>query len=130
VIFDDCYVRVDDEVDVDWSSFYPDAKDEVTDNVPEPRGKEVQIIAFVDASHGSDLVTRQSRTGILIYINRASIILYSKKQNTIKTSSFELEFTALRTGVEMIWGLRYKLRMMGVPLDGHAHIHVDNKSVV
>jgi hypothetical protein len=130
VVFDDSYVRVDDEIDVDWSSFYPDAKDEIPDNMPEPRGKEVQIIAFVDASHGSDLITRRSRTGILIYINRAPIMWYSKKQNTIETSSFGSEFTALRTGVEMIRGLRYKLRMMGVPLDGHAHIRVDNQSVV
>lgn len=26
--------------------------------------------------------------------------------------------------------MRYKLRMLGVPLDGHAHIRVDNMSVV
>jgi hypothetical protein len=30
----------------------------------------------------------------------------------------------------MIKGLRFKLRMMGVPLDGHAHMQVDNNSVV
>jgi hypothetical protein len=30
----------------------------------------------------------------------------------------------------MVKGLRYKLRMMGVPLDGHAHLRVDNNSVV
>ena len=37
---------------------------------------------------------------------------------------------ALKVGVEMIKGLRYKLRMMGVPLDGHTHVRVDNMSVV
>ena len=30
----------------------------------------------------------------------------------------------------MIKGLRYKLRMMGVPLDGPTHVRVDNMSVV
>jgi hypothetical protein len=30
----------------------------------------------------------------------------------------------------MIKGLRYKLRLMGVPLDGPAHVRVDNNSVV
>jgi hypothetical protein len=30
----------------------------------------------------------------------------------------------------MIKGLCYKLQMLGVPLDGHAHIRVDNQSVV
>jgi hypothetical protein len=98
--------------------------------MPEPRGKAVQMIVFVDASHGCDLLTRRSRTGILIYINRAPIIWFSKKQNTIETSTFGSEFTALRTAVEMIKGLRYKLRMLGVPLDGHAHLRVDNQSVI
>jgi hypothetical protein len=32
--------------------------------------------------------------------------------------------------VELIAGLRYKLQMMGVPLDGPAHVCVDNQSVV
>ena len=30
----------------------------------------------------------------------------------------------------MIRGLRYKLRMMGIPLDGHTHVRCDNMSVV
>jgi hypothetical protein len=98
--------------------------------MPEPRGKMVQIIVFVDASYGCDLLTRRSRTGILVYINREPVIWFSKKQNTIETSTFGSEFTALRTAVELIKGLRYKLRMMAVPLDGHTHVRVDNNSVV
>jgi hypothetical protein len=119
LVFDDSYVRIDDEVGTDWNSFYPKAKEELPENMPEPRGKMVQVIVFVDASYGCDLLTRRSRTGILIYINRAPVIWYSKKQNTIETSTFGSEFTALHTAVELIKGLRYKLRMMGVPLDGH-----------
>ena len=130
LVFDDSIVKIDDEIETDWRSFYPEAKEEIPDNMPEPRGNAVQIIGFVDASHACDLLTRRSRTGILIYINRSPIIWYSKKQNTIETSSFGSEFTALRTGIEIIKGLRYKLRMMGIPLDGHAHLRVDNNSVV
>ena len=99
-------------------------------DMPEPRGKAVQITMFVDASHAANLITRQSRTGVLIFVNRAPIIWYSKKQNSIETSSFGSEFMALKTGVEMLEALRYKLRMMGVPLDGYAHVKVDNMSVV
>jgi hypothetical protein len=130
IVFDDSYVRIDDELNLDWNSFYPDAKEEIPDNLPEARGKAVQIIVFVDASHGCNLLTRRSRTGILIYINRAPVIWYSKKQNTIETSSFGSEFTALCTAIEIVKGLRYKLRMMGVLFEGHAHIRVDNNSVV
>jgi hypothetical protein len=85
-------------VDTDWSSFYPDAKEEVPVDMPEPRGKPVQIIGFVDASHACDLPTRRSITGILIYINRAPIIWHSKKQNTTKTSSLVLNL--LRLGLQ------------------------------
>ena len=43
---------------------------------------------------------------------------------------FGSEFTVLKTGIEMIKGLCFKLCMMGVPLDGPAHIRIDNMSVV
>ena len=36
----------------------------------------------------------------------------------------------MKTAVELVEGLRYKLRMMGVPLDGPTHIKADNMSVV
>jgi hypothetical protein len=37
----------------------------------------------------------------------------------------------MKTGVELSEGLRYKVRMMGVPLvDGHTHVKADNMSVV
>lgn len=32
--------------------------------------------------------------------------------------------------IELIRGLRYKIRMMGIPLDGPCHVRVDNQSVV
>ena len=54
----------------------------------------------------------------------------SKKQNSIEASSFGSEFSAMKTAVELVEGLRYKLRMMGVPLDGHAHVKADNLSMV
>jgi hypothetical protein len=102
VVFDNSYVRIDDEIDTYWNSFYHNAKEELPDNMPEPRGKMVQIIVFVDASYGCDLLTRRSRTGILIYINRALVIWYSKKQITIETSTFGSKFTVLLTSVELI----------------------------
>jgi len=36
----------------------------------------------------------------------------------------------MKTAAEMIEGMRYKLRMMGVPLDGPAIVRADNMSVV
>lgn len=130
LVFDDSYIHIDDELSVDWSQFYPDAKEEFPANMLEPRGKPVQMTCFVDADHAGDLQTRRSRTGVLLYLNRAPIVWHSKKQNTVETSTFGSEFVALKTGIEIIKGMRYKLRMLGIPLDGHAHIRVDNMSVV
>ena len=36
----------------------------------------------------------------------------------------------MRVAVEMIEGLRYKLRMLGVPLEGECAVFCDNNSVV
>ena len=37
---------------------------------------------------------------------------------------------AVKTGIELIKGMRYELHMMGIPVEGHAHVRVDNMSVV
>jgi hypothetical protein len=85
---------------------------------------------FVDADHAGNRVTRRSQTGILIFLNRSPIIWYSKAQNTVETSTFGSEFTAMHIAVELIESLRYKLRMFGIPLDGPTNTFCDNKSVV
>jgi hypothetical protein len=130
VVFDDTYVNVTDEVEYDWEAFYPGVVEELPRNAPPPRGNPVQIRCYVDADHAGDLLTRRSRTGVLLYLNSAPIIWYSKKQNSIETSTYGSEYIALKTGIEIVKGMRYKLRMLGIPIDGHAHMRVDNMSVV
>ncbi len=71
------------------------------------------IRMFVDSDHASDKLTHHSHTGFLIYINLALIDWLSKKQSTIETSVFGAEFVAIKTGLDRLRGLRYKLRMMG-----------------
>ena len=87
-----------------------------------PRGNPMSTHCFVDASHGSDMSTRRSQTGILIFCNRAPIIWYSKRQNTVEASTFGSEFQAMKNAVELIEALRYKLRMFGVPIDGPTNV--------
>ena len=109
---------------------YPDAQDSLPHNMPKPRGKAIDISVFVDSDHAGNKVTRRSHTGILIYCNLAPIIWFSKRQNTVETSTFGSEFIALKTATELIEGLIYKLRMFGVPIDGPARVFCDNDSVV
>ena len=118
---------------VDPTSFhemYRDATEELPFNAPIPRGQSVMMTAFVDSSHGSNKVTRRSHTGYIIFVNRAPIIWYSKRQNTVEASTFSSEFIALKVCVEAIVGLRFKLRMFGIEVDGPAGIFCDNESVV
>ena len=84
-------------------------------NMPKPLGKEVDLRMMVESDHAGDKQTRRSRTGFLIYCNMALIIWQSKRQPTIETSVFGAEFVAMKHGIKMLRGLRYKLRMMGFP---------------
>jgi hypothetical protein len=114
----------------EWKEFYHDAEEKIPSDMPEPRGEPVQLIVFVDADHAGDKTNRRSRTGVLMYLNSGLVNWLSKKQNSIETSSFGSEFTALKVAAEMTQALRFKLRMMGVPIDGPAHMRCDNAAVV
>ena len=63
-------------------------------------------------------------------INLAPIAWLSKKQATVETSVFGAEFVAMKLGVEHSRSLRYKLRMMGVPINGPTNVYGDNMSVI
>ena len=95
----------------------------------EPRGKGVTMICFVDTDHAGYRVTHCSYSGVLIFLNMAPIVWFSKSQNTVETSTFGSESVSLRIVVEIIEGLRYKLRMFGVPIDGPANVYCDNEAV-
>ena len=62
-------------------------------------------------------------------MNRAPILWYSKRQNTVEASTFGSEFIALKTAVEQIEALRYKLRMFGIPIEGPCNVFCDNEAV-
>lgn len=113
-----------------WKDFYGDVVEELPKGMPEPRGNGVHITCFVDSDHAGNVVTRRSHSGILIMVNNAPITWYSRRQNTVETSSFGSEFVALRLAKEMVVALRYKLRMFGVPILGPAAVLCDNQGVV
>jgi hypothetical protein len=113
----------------EWTEYYPDATESLPPAMPKPRGRSVVMTCFVDANHGGCKATGRSHSGIIIFVNRAPILWFSKRQNTVEFSTFGSEFVALRIAVEMIEGLRYKLRMMGVEIDGPCTVLCDNRAV-
>ena len=117
----------------DWTSSefgHLQGKEIMPPTMPEPRGRGFVMSAKVDADHAADTVTRRSRTGFIVYLNSAMIYWSSKKQASCESSSFGSEFCAMKNCCEYIRGLRYKLRMMGIPCDGPAFISADNQSVL
>ena len=110
----------------EWTYFYSNIKEAIPPDAPEPWGKEVDLRMYVDSDHMGDPKTRRSRTGFFIFVNSALVMWMSKKQPTVETSVFGAEFVALKHGVETLRGLRYKLRMMGVPISGPSHVFGDN----
>jgi Reverse transcriptase (RNA-dependent DNA polymerase) len=116
----------------DFSEIYRDAEEPLPHRMPVPRGRSVSMTAFVDASHAANTKTRRSHTGYIVFLNRAPIVWYSKRQNTVETSTFSSEFIALKVCLEAIEHLRFKLRCFGVPLPPGepTHVFCDNESVV
>ena len=88
---------------------YRDAHEEQPFKMPEPLGRAVTTTAYVDASHAANKTTRRSHTGYILFVNKAPISYYSKRQNTVESSTFSSEFIAMKTCIESIHSLRYKL---------------------
>ena len=117
----------------EFLEYYRDAKEQLPHKMPRPRGRSVVTTAFVDSSHGANKVTRRSHSGHILFVNRAPVKWFSKRQQTVETSAFSSEFIALKHCIEDIEHLRFKLRMFGVPFDHEqpeTRILCDNEGVV
>jgi hypothetical protein len=123
-------IGLDETLMSHWNEFYPDAVDQILPGMPEPLGNLVVLATYVDANHAGNLVNRRSHTGVLIYVNNALVTWFSKRQNTVESSSFGSEFVALRIATELIEALRYKLRMFGIPVEVPTNVYCDSKLVV
>ena len=62
------------------------------------------------------------RSGMLIFINRAPILWYSKRQNTVGSSTFGSELIVLKSAIEM-------LRYFGILEDGSSNVMCHNDTV-
>ena len=76
------------------------------------------------------MATGRSITGVLHFFNKTPIDWFSKKQATVETATFGLEFVAGRTAVEQIIDLQLTLHCLRVQVDGPTYIFRDNKTTV
>jgi hypothetical protein len=132
LIFDPTYPDIDQTAfpSFDWLEFYGDMEEAIPPDMPPSLGKDIDLRMMVDSDYAGEKRTRRSRTGFVIFCNLAPIIWLSKQQGAIETSIFGAEFVAMKHGIKTLRGLKYKIRMMGIPLSGPTYIYGDNKSQV
>jgi hypothetical protein len=132
LIFDPTYPDIDQNAfpSFEWMEFYGNVEEAIPPNLPPPLGKDVDLRMMVDSDYAGEKRTQHSCTGFIIFCNLAPIIWLSKQQATIETSVFGAELVAMKHGIKTLRGLRYKIRMMGIPLSGPTYIYGDNKSQV
>jgi len=109
---------------------YGDVRESIPKGIPKPKGKSVISTTYKDANLYHNMVTGRAVTGVLHYINKTPVDWYTRKQPTVETATYGSEFSAARTSIEQIQGLRQTLRYLGVPIDGPAYLFGDNGSVV
>ena len=83
-------------ITADWAEFYGDVREEDPPDMPEPLGVPMDTTVFVDADHASNVVTRRSHSGVMLFAQNALIRSYSKRQNTVESSTFSSELVAMR----------------------------------
>lgn len=86
--------------------------------------------AKIDTDHASDTVIQQSQTGFLVFLQGAPIYWYSKKQTSVKSSSFGSEFVAMKQCCKYLCGLQYKLQMVSILCEKTVYIQINNQSVL
>ena len=113
-----------------WEEFYPDAVEQIPEDMPIALGKKATITCYVNADHARDAVTQRSVTGIVLLINNTPMTWMSKRQVTVETSTYGSEMVASRIAVDLIIEFRYKLRMLGMRLEDTSVMSGDDMSVV
>jgi hypothetical protein len=90
----------------------------------------LELRAYSDADHRSDLTNRKSITGFCIFLGDSLISWKSKKQYIVSQSSTEAEYRAMTsTTKEIIW-LRWLLADMRVFFSHPTPMYCDNQSSI
>jgi hypothetical protein len=111
-------------------SVYGNASEAVPKDAPECLGKSVTTTHYQDVNLYHDIITGQSVTAILHFLNKFTIDWYSKKQATVETATYGSEYISARTCVDQIVDLRTTLQYLGVPIRDLSYMFGDNKLVI
>jgi hypothetical protein len=65
-----------------------------------------------------------------MFANNTAVKWHCKYWNTVETSIYGSELVAGCIATDLVMEMRYKLRMLGVPIDGAVTMYGDNMSVI
>jgi hypothetical protein len=102
VVFDPTYPDVDMRafIKTNWKPMYGDAREAIPPDSPVTRGEKIDLHLFVDSDHAGEHFTHLLRTGLVIYLNMASVVWFSNRQPNVESSVFGAEFFATKNGIE------------------------------
>lgn len=90
----------------------------------------LKLNSYYDADWGACLSTRRSLIGYYIFIGSSLISWKTKKQNVVRISSAEAEYTSLsQTGCEFKW-ISHLLEEFGIKFQHPLPMHCDNLAAI
>jgi ribonuclease HI len=95
------------------------------------KGNALKLSCYVDASFGSDLDTRRSITGFVIFVNGSAVFWKSKRQSLVTLSSAEAEYVALSSAMRELLVIKNLIdELPAIQVDGEIKVHEDNQAVI
>jgi hypothetical protein len=120
-----------EEEKYDWDmSVYSGITEDIPEDIPVPRGKDMVMSTYVDANLLFCRATGRSVSGILHMMNSTPVDWFTKLQNTVESATYGSEFMAARIATQQVIDLRLTLRYMGVPIKGSSWLFGDNEGVI
>jgi hypothetical protein len=84
------------------------------------------LVAYSDSDFAACAESRRSTSGVVLMLNGAPIVWFSRKQTIVSTSTTEAEYVAAHdAGREVSW-TRDMLEELNVTQSGPTRLHVDN----
>ena len=78
---------------------------------------------FMDSDHVWVQSVSQIEKWFLDNMNTALVQWFAKKQSTEKTLVFGAEFVTMQQDIDVLRGLRYKLRIIDIPISSPLYIY-------
>ena len=92
--------------------------------------KGMNMLLYANINHAGDYVTRRSRSGLVVFFNNEPICWISKKQTSCITSTYGSNRVAMKQSYQYVFGLWYKLIMMGILVEDPTYVHGENHSML